>query len=201
MRILLVRHGESEWNASRRLQGQANVGLSDTGRRQADALRPVIEAIGPGRAIASDLARVTETAKRIGAPDARLTERLREIDVGDWTGCSIADIEAADPYAFRGWRAGTLTPKGGEPWDAFSDRVCGVIEAERADPCKNLLVVCHGGVIRAILQRFLGLNPANITPVAPASLSALRLAASSEKPPRLELFNYRPDTLDLEALD
>ncbi len=201
MRVLLVRHGESEWNASRRLQGQANVGLSDAGRRQADALRPVIEAIGPCRAIASDLARVTETAERIGAPNARLTAQLREIDVGDWTGRSIVDIETADPNAYRGWRAGTLTPKGGEAWDIFSGRVCSVIETERADPCKNLLVVCHGGVIRAILQRFLGLNPANITPVAPASLSALQLAAGAQKPPRLELFNYRPETLELEATD
>ena len=201
MRVLLVRHGESEWNASRRLQGQADIGLSDTGRRQADALRPVIEAIGPCRAIASDLARVKETAERIGASDAQLTEQLREIDVGDWTGRSIADIEAADPYAYCGWREGTLTPRGGELWDAFSDRVCGVIEAERVKPCKNLLVVCHGGVIRAILQRILGLSPAKITPVAPASLSALRLAVGTEKSPRLELFNYRPETLDLEAPD
>ena len=85
MRVLLVRHGQSEWNASRRLQGQADIGLSDLGRRQADALKPVIESIAPCRALSSDLERVRETAERIGAPSATLTERLREIDVGDWT--------------------------------------------------------------------------------------------------------------------
>jgi iron(III) transport system ATP-binding protein len=61
------------------------------------------------------------------------------------------------------------------------------------------LVVCHGGVIRALLQRYVGLEPAHIIPVAPASLSALRLG--NGKPPRLELFNYRPHTLDFEAPD
>lgn len=201
MRVLLVRHGQSEWNASRRLQGQADIGLSEAGRRQADALRPVIESIGPCRAISSDLERVRETASRIGAPDAVSTDRLREIDVGDWTGRSIEDIKNADLRAYLGWRAGTATPQGGETWEAFSDRVCSVIEEQRADPCRNLLVVCHGGVIRAILQRFLRLDPDNVVPVGPASLSALRLANGAAESTRLELFNYRPDSLELDAPD
>ena len=201
MRVLLVRHGQSEWNASRRLQGQADIGLSDIGRRQADALRPVIEAIGPCRAISSDLDRVRETARRIGAPDARPTERLREIDVGDWTGRSIEDIKAENLDAYLGWRAGTATPGGGETWEDFSARVCGVIEEERAAPCQKLLVVAHGGVIRAILQRYLRLNPENMIPVGPASLSTLRLANGVREPSRLELFNYHPQTLEFEAPD
>ncbi len=199
MRVLLVRHGQSEWNASHRLQGQADIALSDHGRAQADALRPVIEEIVPCRAISSDLARVAETADRIGAVRPRYTADLREIDVGDWTGRAIGDIQSDDPEGYLGWRAGTTTPPGGESWDAFATRVTAVIEAEQATPCQNLLVVCHGGVIRAILQRFLDLQPANIIPVAPASLSALRI--TDGKPARLELFNYRPQSLDLAAPD
>ncbi len=201
MRLLLVRHGQSEWNASRRLQGQADIGLSDIGRRQADALRPVIEAIGPCRAISSDLDRVRETARRIGEPDARPTERLREIDVGDWTGRSIEDIKAENFDAYLGWRAGTASPAGGETWDVFSARVCGVIEEERAEPCRKLLVVAHGGVIRAILQHFLRLNPENMIPVGPASLSTLRLANGAREPSRLELFNYHPEVVEFDAPD
>lgn len=61
-----------------------------------------------------------------------------------------------------------------------------------------LLVVTHGGVIRAVLQNYLELEPARIIPVAPASLTALRLGAGDA---RLELFNYRPGGLELNAPD
>ena len=199
MRLLLVRHGQSQWNAARRLQGQADIDLSELGRAQADALRPVIEEVGHCRAVSSDLARVQDTANRIGAKTPRLTQDLREIDVGDWTGRAIDDIRAEDEDAYQGWRAGTSAPPGGETWSNFVDRVTGVIEAERLTDCQNLLIVCHGGVIRAILQRYIGLDPAQIIPVAPASLSALRLGDG--RPPRLELFNYLPDSLDFGAPD
>ncbi|WP_227268812.1 histidine phosphatase family protein [Roseobacter weihaiensis] len=199
MRLLLVRHGQSKWNAARRLQGQADIGLSDLGASQADMLRPVIDGIGPCRAVSSDLERVRETARRIGAQSPRLTDGLREIDVGDWTGCAIEEIRAQDETAYLGWRAGTSAPPGGEIWADFVERVTAVIEEEQRDPCQNLLVVCHGGVIRAILQRYVGLDPAHIIPVAPASLSAFRLGKGN--PPRLELFNYLPGSLDFEAPD
>ncbi len=199
MRLLLVRHGQSEWNAARRLQGQANVGLSTQGKAEADALRPIIEGIGHCRAIASDLDRVRETAKRIGAVNPQFSDALREIDVGDWTGRDIEHIRAEDEIAYQGWRAGTSTPPGGETWTTFVARVTAVIKNEEDDPCRNLLVVCHGGVIRAILQSFIGLDPAHIIPVAPASLSAIRLG--NGKPARLELFNYLPSDLDFGAPD
>lgn len=199
MRLLLVRHGQSLWNAARRLQGQADIDLSELGKAQADALRPVIEEIGHCRAVSSDLARVRDTARRIGAETPRFTRDLREIDVGHWTGRAIADIRAEDDDAYQGWRAGTSAAPGGESWPNFVDRVTGVIEAEQQMACQNLLIVCHGGVIRAILQGYVGLDPARIIPVAPASLSALRLG--NGKPPRLELFNYLPDRLDFGAPD
>lgn len=201
MRVLLVRHGQSEWNASRRLQGQADVGLSANGERQADALRPVIAEIEPARAISSDLKRVRDTAIRIGAEGATFTSGLREIGVGEWTGRSIEEIVAENGNAYLEWRAGRFTPPGGETWEDFSTRVAGVIEDECKDPCPNLLVVCHGGVIRAILHRFLGLEPARIIPVGPASLTAVRLRNGAGGPAQLELFNYRPSRLELEAPD
>lgn len=201
MRLLLVRHGQSEWNATHRLQGQADIPLSEVGRGQADALRATVSEIGPCRAVTSDLERVRDTAARIGAPDAVPDIGLREIDVGDWTGRSIKDIAAEDEAAYLAWRAGTGTPPGGEPWQVFSDRVGAVIAREAEAPCDNLLVACHGGVIRAILQRLLGLQPASIIPVAPASLTAVRLANAAGRPARLELFNFQPVSLDFAAPD
>lgn len=71
MRLLLVRHGQSEWNATRRLQGQADIVLSDMGREPARRLAPLIAAIGPDRAITSDLVRAAETADLLGRGHAQ----------------------------------------------------------------------------------------------------------------------------------
>ncbi|MBY5715898.1 histidine phosphatase family protein [Rhizobium leguminosarum] len=202
MRILLVRHGQSEWNAEKRLQGQADISLSKKGISQAEALRPVIEGIAPCRAITSDLRRARDTAVILGFPDAAPTEELREISVGDWTGRLIPEIIAEDSHGYTGWRAGTSAPPGGETWADFVTRTCGVIEAARADPnCKNLLVVCHGGVIRALLDHYLDLRPAHIIPVGPASLTALRFSSDPNKRAKLELFNYSPKELQFDAPD
>lgn len=200
MRVLLVRHGQSEWNASRRLQGQADIDLSDEGRREADALRETITAIKPCRVITSDLKRVTETAERISTDMARPEPRLREIDVGAWTGRSIDDLVDEVPNDYANWRAGHYTPPGGETWDQFLTRVVAALEDAMREPCDNLLVVCHGGVIRAVLEHYLGLAPRNVIPVAPASLTAFRLA-NGIKPARLELFNYRAISLEFGAPD
>jgi probable phosphoglycerate mutase len=196
MRLLLVRHGQSEWNAARRLQGQADITLSDIGRDQARRLAPVIAAIAPERAITSDLARAAETAALIGGAIAN--PALREVAVGDWTGAEIADLIDRQPDDYHGWRAGSYAPPGGELWPDFRARVAAVIDAEAANPCANLLVVCHGGVIRALIEHLLGLAPRHIIPVGPASLTAIRLTGSG---PRLELFNYRPDLPEFAAPD
>jgi probable phosphoglycerate mutase len=200
MRLLLVRHGQSEWNAARRLQGQADIALSETGRAQARRLRPVIEGLAPGHAIASDLARAWETAELIGAGQAVPTPSLREINVGDWSGASIDELIARDREAYLGWRAGTHAPAGGELWPDFRARTVAAIEAAREAGGASLLAVCHGGVIRALLEHYLGLAPRQIVPVGPASLTAIRLEPNGQGA-RLELFNYVPGQPELQAPD
>ncbi|WP_245578871.1 histidine phosphatase family protein [Cucumibacter marinus] len=201
MRVLLIRHGQSEWNASKRLQGQADISLSETGRRQASALREVLAEIRPDRAIGSDLKRVRETVERAWSGEVEFTPGLREIDVGDWTGRAVPELIDAEPLYYAGWRAGTHTPPGGESWADFKQRVSAVIDRNgRLASHDNLLVACHGGVIRAVLDHYLGLEPRHIIPVAPASLTAIRVPGDGG-PARLELFNYRPTGLDFEAPD
>ncbi len=199
MRLLLVRHGQSEWNAARRLQGQADIALSDKGRAQARALAPVIAAIRPDAAITSDLARAVETARLIlPGPAPSATPALREIDVGDWTGAEILHLIAKQPENYQGWRAGTYAPPGGEMWADFRARAANAITtAPQAD---TLLAVCHGGVIRALLQHFLNLAPARIIPVSPASLTSIRLNGDLSGA-RLELFNYTASAPEFEAPD
>jgi broad specificity phosphatase PhoE len=198
-RLLLVRHGESEWNAVRRLQGQADIGLSPKGEAQALALAPIIAQLAPDRVITSDLRRARRTADLLGYPNATSEAGLREVDVGEWTGMEIAHIMSDQAEAYRGWRAGTFAPPGGEEWTAFTERTANATRSafETAD---RLLVVCHGGVIRALLQTLLGLSPKRIIPVGPASLTILAIK-HNECDMRLEVFNHTPDGVVLDAPD
>lgn len=201
MRLLLVRHGQSEWNAGRVLQGQADIPLSDLGRAQAEALAPVIARMQPDQAITSHLLRARDTAALIGHPQARHEPGPREIDVGAWQGRSIPDLIEADGDAYAGWRAGTHRPDGGEVWDEFTARTSAAIQAEMAKGgARTLLAVCYGGVIRALLQHFLNLAPRQIIPAAPASVTALRIDPGDGHS-RLEMFNYRAGDLDLDPPD
>lgn len=199
-RLMIVRHGESEWNASRRLQGQADIDLSEKGREQARALRATVEALNPDRSITSDLKRAFETAKLLGIESPLSNPALREIDVGVWTGRPIAEIRTEDGDGYQGWRSGTFTPDGGEHWRDFVARTSAcVLESLKASD--RLLVVCHGGVIRALLEKLVDLPPKRIIPVGPASLTVLAERPSGSGSMRLELFNYSPLGPVLDAPD
>jgi glucosyl-3-phosphoglycerate phosphatase len=185
-RILLVRHGESEWNAIRRLQGQADIGLSERGERQAAALAPMVASFSPGLVMTSDLKRAANTAALLGHADAVREPLLREQNVGAWTGMEIAHLMAEAPGAYAGWRAGTFAPENGEIWSEFRARVGRALEKAREAEAETVLLVCHGGVIRAALDGALGLAPARIIPVGPGSLTIL---AFPKDEARLEVFN------------
>ena len=97
-RILLVRHGQSTWNADGRWQGRADPPLSDLGRRQAEVAAEALAELGITRVVASPLVRAHETATIVGAAlglhDRAPTARLQERDAGEWTGKTRAEIEA-----------------------------------------------------------------------------------------------------------
>lgn len=199
-RLMIVRHGESEWNADRRLQGQADIALSEKGREQARALRDTIAVLAPDRVICSDLKRAHETALILGIADPDCAPDLREIDVGDWTGRPIAEIRAENADAYQGWRAGTHTPPNGETWGRFVDRTTTCTQ-KALQGTQRLLVVCHGGVIRALLEALVDLPPKRIIPVGPASLTILAERPLGSGVMRLELFNFSPLGPILDAPD
>lgn len=201
-RLMLVRHGESEWNAGRRLQGQADIGLSERGRLQAQALIPTIAALRPDQTVTSDLIRARETAALLGFPEAVRSAELREIDVGAWTGELIDNLKARDAEAYRGWRAGTFTPPAGEAWSAFRGRISLFLHGLLAGPAARILLVSHGGVLRAALESLIALPPERIVPAGPASLTVIRQARPNGKDEfRLEVFNFSPDGPILDAPD
>lgn len=200
-RIFLVRHGESEWNSTRRLQGQADINLSETGRAQARALSATILSLTPDQVLTSDLKRASETTELLGFQQAALSPRLREIDVGEWTGQSIKDLSALNGGLYRRWRAGTYTPPGGESWNDFVARSSATVTEALQRGAERLLVVCHGGVIRALLQHLIDLPPHRLVPVGPASLSIVAVRDLKAQDIRLEVLNYRPDGPALDSPD
>jgi broad specificity phosphatase PhoE len=151
-RLLLIRHGESEWNAIGRWQGWADPALTDLGRRQATAGAAAVGAVDA--VVSSDLRRAQETASIIaevlGIGPVVVDAALRERDAGPWTGMTRAEIEAAWP----GYLADGRRPDGYEDDDAVLARVTPALLAlEGAGD--TALVVTHGGVIGAV-DRLLG---------------------------------------------
>ena len=197
-RLLLVRHGESEWNAVRRLQGQADIALSARGQDQARALAPLLAGYKPDLVLTSDLLRAVKTAELLGYPDAEREPGLREHSVGIWTGQTIAEIRAREEENYLAWRAGSYAPPEGELWHDMRARIGGAMQKALDGADRTALLVCHGGVIRAALDHALGLEPARIIPVGPASLTILAFPNGSA---RLEAFNVTGSAPVLDAPD
>jgi broad specificity phosphatase PhoE len=161
-RLLLVRHGQSTWNAESRWQGQADPPLSDLGEQQAVA---AAERLATGNTIASiwssDLARAIRSAELIAdqlAIDVRVDGRLRERDAGEWTGLTRAEIEARYPGDLQARRS----PPGFEPDGPLLERVLaaladigGRVDGREPVETGEVLVLTHGGVVRTI-ERHLG---------------------------------------------
>lgn len=195
-RMLLVRHGETAWNAAKVLQGQADIQLSPRGGEQALALAPILARWAPQEAWVSDLKRARQTAELLGWPHATLDPRWREADLGEWTSRRVQDLTAEDAVRYQRWRDGSEAPPGGESMSAFRERIGAALEALR-DRSGDVLVVTHGGVIRAALGIALGLSADRIVAVEPCSLTVLDMSSS----PRLLAYNLTPFALDAQATD
>lgn len=198
MRLILLRHGETEWNIDKRLQGHDNSPLSERGIAQAKAIVGYIRALDPPRVVASDLGRARQTAAVIGYEHAPSDERLRELNMGEWTGEKKSDLIANKPQLYRDWRAGRYTPAGGESWDEFVLRIKTGLTDWVYKGTGDLLAIVHSGVVRAACYSFLGLVPAQLEPVTPGTLTILEFDdVQSSVPPRLEAYNigsFVPDS-------
>lgn len=194
-RVHLVRHGESEWNAVRRLQGQADPPLSANGEAQVAELGDMLGRLDVDACVTSDLRRARRTAELLRV-DAVAMPAWREIDVGGWSGHDIDELRREHPEAYRGWRAGTHVPPGGEPWDVFSRRVRDAMH-DAARGVDRLLAITHGGVIRALVARLLDIGPEKLAPVQPASMTVIEIGSR----PRLRTYNLRPSWTGEDAPD
>jgi broad specificity phosphatase PhoE len=170
--LLLLRHGQSVWNAEGRWQGQADPPLSELGERQAAAAAGRLAGVRFSRVVASDLVRARRTAEIIatalGLGDVLLETGLREIDVGDWTGLTRPEIQAGWSGMLAAWSDGRApSPPGGETRDHLAERARTTLARVAADasPGDRLLVVSHGALIRT-LDRMLVHEPVTIPNLA-----------------------------------
>ena len=166
-RLMLIRHGETSWNVAGLWQGHGDPGLTDEGRAQADRLAQSLreeEDRSWTRVIASDLVRAHETAVAVADQLSLPVEvdlRLRELDVGKWSGLSRSEIEKRDPKTLSAFERGepTVRPGGGESRIEIRERthefVCDLVNEFAG---QGVIVVTHLGVIRALVP---GAEPSN----------------------------------------
>jgi probable phosphoglycerate mutase len=152
-RILLIRHGQSTWNADGRWQGQADPPLSRLGLAQATSASSSSELGGIDAWWTSDLERARDTAKRLvaGRGAVELEPGLRERHAGGWEGLTRAEIDAGWP----GFLTQHTRPAGWEDDDSLLERALAALtDIATGDPGRRVVAVTHGGVIRAIERRF-----------------------------------------------
>jgi glucosyl-3-phosphoglycerate phosphatase len=162
-RLILVRHGETAWNADKVLQGQTDIELSPRGREQAKALIPLVRRWQPDFVLASDLLRARQTAALMGWPDVATDGRWREANLGEWSGKRVEDLKRTDAARYQRWRDGVEAPPAGEAMSDFRARVASAFDGVRSRK-GNVLVVTHGGVIRALLSLCIGPSHTTIAP-------------------------------------
>ncbi len=200
-RLILLRHGQTEYNATDRMQGQLDTDLSELGRAQAKSVAQALADKRPFAIVSSDLRRAHDTAlalgDHIGLP-VETDSRLRETHLGDWQGLTHGDVDEISPGARVRWRTDAAwAPPAGESRIDVAARSLPVVQDMLArhenwgsDP---LVLVAHGGLIAALTARLLDL-PVDRWPVLGGlgNTSWVQLSGHGEGPEpvwRLDVWN------------
>lgn len=173
-RLVMLRHGQTDYNVGSRMQGQLDTELSELGRTQAVAAAEVLGKRQPLLIVSSDLRRAYDTAVKLGERTGlvvRVDTRLRETHLGDWQGLTHAQIDADAPGARLAWREdATWAPHGGESRVDVAARsrplVAELVASEPEwggadEPDRPVVLVAHGGLIAALSAALLKLPVAN----------------------------------------
>jgi probable phosphoglycerate mutase len=169
----MLRHGQTEWNANSRMQGQIDTDLTDLGRSQAVAAAEVLAKRQPLLIVSSDLRRAFDTAAALGERTGQkvgLDTRLRETHLGDWQGLNHLEVDEMAPGARLAWRDDARwAPHGGESRVDVAARSLPLVtelvagqpewgsEGGGADADRPVVLVAHGGLIAALTAAVLGL--------------------------------------------
>jgi len=162
--IYLLRHGRTDSNAAGRLMGQLDEPLAELGRSQASLAGRTLMGREIVAVYASDLRRASDTAQIVADQlglDVVRHSGLREINMGDWAGKTYAEVQSTDAATFAAVRANPQRsgPRNGESEGEMIERVWRALtEIAAAHPGQAVLVVSHGGPLRAVTARVLGLG-------------------------------------------
>jgi probable phosphoglycerate mutase len=173
--LYLARHGETSWNREGRWQGHTDIALNETGLGQARALGELLRGRDIARIHASDLARARQTAETVaailGVTELVVDPALRERSFGVFEGLTRQECEERHPDLWRSYRADPRhVPPGAESQEALVDRmheaVARAAALRREGDAGPVLVVSHGGSIRALLSRAMGATPPPLENIA-----------------------------------
>jgi probable phosphoglycerate mutase len=215
-RLVLLRHGQTEYNANSRMQGQLDTDLSDLGRDQASAAAEVLAKRQPLVIVSSDLRRALDTAtalaERCGVP-VDVDTRLRETHLGDWQGMTHLEVDAVAPGARLAWRDDARwAPHGGESRVDVAARSVPVVDelvvgldewgtddaGDGSD--RPVVLVAHGGLIAALTAALLDL-PVDNWPVlgGMGNASWVQLSGHSQDDATPRVVRWRLDVWNASA--
>jgi probable phosphoglycerate mutase len=209
----MLRHGQTDFNADSRMQGQLDSALTDLGRAQAVAAAEVLGKLQPLLIVSSDLHRAYDTAIKLGERTGlrvRADQRLRETHLGDWQGLTHGEVDRQAPGARLAWRDdATWAPHGGESRvDVAARSVPLVAEllsgepewGDAGEPDRPVVLVAHGGLIAALAAALLKL-PVDNWPVlgGMGNASWVQLSGHSDDAAGLDAIRWRLDVWNASA--
>jgi alpha-ribazole phosphatase len=159
-KLILIRHGETDWNTQGRWQGQIDLPLNSHGREQANQIAQALSTAGISVIYSSDLSRAVDTAKSLGNLLGLMVQtdpRLREIHQGEWQGLSVIEINRRYAKAFQQRLSNPLgvAPPGGETAHDVRERVVQMMEQTlEKHPDDTVAIVSHGFTIAVILAHY-----------------------------------------------
>jgi len=186
-RLLIVRHGQTDWNSGGRFQGQTDIPLNPTGLAQAQAIARRLASETPAAIYSSDLQRAWQTAQIIhqalppeNACPLVPEPRLREMCFGKWEGLTYAEIRTRQPRQLQRWESDLehAAPPGGETLLQMARRVQAAFQdIANAHAVAGVVLVAHGGPLQMLIAQALGLPPGRFWQVhlSNASLTELNL--------------------------
>jgi uncharacterized phosphatase len=197
--LYLVRHGETDWNLQRRIQGSTDIPLNDTGRAQARRTGELLARRRWDAVIASPLSRAHDTAtiiaRQVGLPDPAIDPRLVERAYGDAEGLAIAEVDSLYPGSSH-------VPGREEREDVAKRAIEALVEIGEANHGKAVIVVTHGGLIRAVLT---AVDPGNQHPaITNGSIHSFRHDNGTvsllrfDDPMELEAAGPRTDSIEVQ---
>ncbi|MGH3696517.1 MAG: histidine phosphatase family protein [Pseudonocardiaceae bacterium] len=159
--LVLWRHGETDFNAQLRIQGQLDSKLTANGLGQARRAARVLAKLAPAVLMTSDLSRAEDTAAVLAAETGmplRVDKRLRETNCGTWQGLTHAEVEALCPGGIQTWRGNPRwAPPGGEARVDVATRAWHVVTELDAEADPSAVLCTHGGLIAGLTPLLLGL--------------------------------------------